>query len=188
MGGDYSGDEMVTAFKDHDVVVLSLAVVALEEVVTLAEASIKAGVRRLIGSFYGGNILDRDQDFFPINQTQWKNLQGLRQLEDRNKNWSWTAIANGMFTDPCVIRYFQSYTGAFQNETFGIYPATRSAGLLDGGGHVFTSTARNHTGLATARVLEHLGKTKNELIYIASFEKSLLEHFEVYKKAIGPQD
>jgi hypothetical protein len=77
-------------------VILSLGYPAQHRHAALADASIKAGVKRLIASVYGGN--DRNKEavqFFPILAGKAKIVAELKAAE--TPGWSWTSICCGLF-------------------------------------------------------------------------------------------
>ena len=86
------------AFRGADAVVLSLNFLSLSHHPALVEASIKAGVKRLVASTYGSNDENMiAMKYFPIAQTHHDTVMDLR-----SKNvpgWSWTSVSCGVFFD-----------------------------------------------------------------------------------------
>ena len=98
MADGYPSDEMVNVFKGQDAVVLSLSFFGKQRHTALVQASITAGIKRLIASTYGGT--DRSEEaeqFFPIAAENGKIIKELRAAE--NPGWSWTSISCGLFFD-----------------------------------------------------------------------------------------
>jgi uncharacterized protein YbjT (DUF2867 family) len=94
----YPYEEMVEVFRGQDAVILSLGYSAQHRHAALADASIKAGVKRLIASVYGGN--DRNKEavqFFPIMAGKAKIVAELKAVE--TPGWSWTSVCCGLFFD-----------------------------------------------------------------------------------------
>ena len=88
---------MVAAFQGQDAVVLSLAWEAYPYHSGIVKASIKAGVKRTIGSNYGGNPWDTAADIFPPNPRNRAVVEEFQNLE--KPGWSWTTFSCGPFTD-----------------------------------------------------------------------------------------
>jgi hypothetical protein len=91
-------------------VVLCLGFFAEHHHAALADASIKAGVKRLIASAYGGNDRSEEaQQFFPIAAGKGKIIKELREAE--TPGWSWTAICCGFFFDLYVWMLYSDLWG-----------------------------------------------------------------------------
>lgn len=89
---------MVEAFQGKDAVVLCLGFLGKPCHSALANASIKAGVKRLIASTYGGTDRSKEaEQFFPIAAEHGKILRKLKAAE--TPGWSWTSISCGLFFD-----------------------------------------------------------------------------------------
>jgi hypothetical protein len=87
---------MVDAFKGQDAVILSLAYPIAHRRAALAEASKKAGVKRLIASGWGGNNANQEaQDIFPLAAMAAKDVKALEAME--TPEWTWTSICCGLF-------------------------------------------------------------------------------------------
>ena len=89
---------MVEAFKGQDAVVLSLGFQAQPRHSALVQASIKAGVKRLIASGFGANDDNvAVQKMFPFAAQKAQQVKELKSLE--RPGWSWTSICCGLFFD-----------------------------------------------------------------------------------------
>lgn len=94
----YPDEEMVEAFKGQDAVVLSLGFQAQPRHSALVQASIKAGVKRLVASGYGANDDNAAvQKMFPFAAQKAQQVEELKGLE--RPGWSWTSICCGLFFD-----------------------------------------------------------------------------------------
>ncbi|KAI7782141.1 Isoflavone reductase-like protein [Diaporthe eres] len=155
---DFSEESLVQALKGQDAVVSMLPIMALGEQAKVAEAAIKAGVKRFIPSEYGSDSSSEDiiaaVPFFAPRKAQ---LDWLATQEDRI---SWTAIITGPFFD---------------------WTAT----LVDGGNTRFTTSNVSQIGRAKISVLEHSAETKNQLVCVESFTTTQDEVLAALQKAPG---
>ncbi|KAF4626471.1 hypothetical protein G7Y89_g11690 [Cudoniella acicularis] len=166
--------EMIEVFKGQDAVILSLGYAAEHLHASLAEASIKAGVKRLIASVWGGNDTNKEAPkIFPIAAGKAKLFRELRAME--TPGWSWTAICNGLFFDFCVtMGFFRCFD-----------PEAHTAQIWDSGNVKFSGTNMATIGLSVAKTLAKPEETANRSVYISSFECSMNDILESYKKATG---
>ena len=105
MSDGYLDKEILEAFKGQDAVVLSLGFQADHRHSALVHASIKAGVKRLVSSSYGGNDSNPEvQKMFPIAARKAQIVDELKALE--KPGWSWTAIYCGLFFDLYVFDHY----------------------------------------------------------------------------------
>jgi len=172
----YPDNEMTDAFKGQHAVVLCLGFAAEQYHASLVDSSIKAGVKHLIASAYGGNDRSREaQELFPIAAQKGKIIAELKAREQ--PGWSWTAICCGLFFDFSLSMGF-----------FGINPAEHKAIIWDSGDVKFSATNVPVIGQAVAKVLSKPEATANRSVYISSCETSMNEILEAYKKATGVTD
>ncbi|KAK6530280.1 hypothetical protein TWF694_003642 [Orbilia ellipsospora] len=173
----YPEDQVLEAFAGADAVVLSLAFVALEYHAALVDASIKAGVKRLVASTYGCNDENAAVlDLFPIAYRHHNIVNDLRSR--KAPGWSWTSISCGPFFEMCVETGF-----------FGLNAQDHTAILCDDASDFkFSTTTRATIGTAVARVLAKPEETANRNIFISSFEVTMNEVFNSMKKATGVSD
>jgi len=96
VGDEYPLDEMVNVFRGQDAVVLSIGFGPWSERShsALADASIQAGVKRLIASTFDGPASDTAQDIFPVAKSKARIVEKLKSKE--TPGWSWTAIQCGL--------------------------------------------------------------------------------------------
>lgn len=101
VSNEYPKTEMVDAFKGQDAVVLSLNWVAeFQHQKTLVDASIEAGVKRLIPSIWGGRLdIPEARDIFPLTASKSDLLEYVKFKTALHAGWSYTAVNNGLFHD-----------------------------------------------------------------------------------------
>jgi len=104
VGDDYPDEEMERVFRGQDAVVLVLGFAAEHRHSALVQASIKAGVKRVVASHYGSNIgNEAAQKIFPVAATKAAMVKELKGLE--REGWSWTTISCGVFFDLWVCPF-----------------------------------------------------------------------------------
>jgi uncharacterized protein YbjT (DUF2867 family) len=94
---DYPKSELVSAFKGHDAVILSLNFQAEQHHETMVDASIDAGVKRLVPSVFGGRHTEEVQGVFPFAKSKADILSCVEKRAAKHEDWSYTAVSNGLF-------------------------------------------------------------------------------------------
>ncbi|KAK6864084.1 NAD(P)-binding protein [Apiospora arundinis] len=160
---DYDSlDSLVAALKGQDAVVSTLASLALEKQILLAEAASKAGVKRFIPSEFGSNSV-AVQDALKREAAKAGSGDGM----------SYTLVVNGPFLDWAVR------IGWLANLK------TREIDLWDGGDRVFSTTTLASVGKAVAGVLKHPAETQNRVVYVQDAAISARDLARYVKKATG---
>jgi hypothetical protein len=95
----YPKSEFVDVFKGQDAVVLSLNYAAeFQHHNMLVDASVEAGVKRLIPSIWGGRLdLPKSREIFPLAASKGQLLDHVKSKTA--PGWSYTAVATGLFLD-----------------------------------------------------------------------------------------
>ncbi|KZL72821.1 isoflavone reductase family protein [Colletotrichum tofieldiae] len=171
---DYSPESLARVLEGQDAVVSMLPIMALEEQKKIAEAAIKAGVKRFIPSEYGSDSSSDDVvAAVPFFQPKKAHLDWLATKEDQI---SWTAIITGPFFD----------WGVKLGMT-GFDLANKAVTLIDGGKTPFTASNVAQIGRAIVSVLQHPAETKNQLVFIESFTTTQTEILAVLEKLTGQE-
>ncbi|KAK6216839.1 isoflavone reductase [Colletotrichum tabaci] len=169
---DYSAESLEKVLKGQDAVVSMLPIMALEEQTKIAEAAIKAGVKRFIPSEYGSDSLSDDViAAVPFFQPKKAHLEWLATKEAQI---SWTAIITGPFFD-----------WALKQGMTGFDLANKTVTLVDGGKTRFTTSNLAQIGRAIVSVLHHPVETKNQLVFVESFTTTQAEVLAVLEKLTG---
>ncbi|KAF5535191.1 NAD(P)-binding Rossmann-fold containing protein [Fusarium mexicanum] len=172
---EYHDDELVAAFKEHDAVVLSLSFEMLPHAKRFAQASIAAGNKWFIASTYAANLEDPDHALFPASVPHRQAVDELRELQKAQDTWAWTSISCGPWPELATAA-----------RAWNIDPVAKTAQLLDDGRNVFTCTTREQVGRTVARVLaKQPERMKNDIIYVSSFEVSMLDWLNAFKEVVG---
>ncbi|GJC85352.1 isoflavone reductase IRL [Colletotrichum liriopes] len=159
---DYSPESLARELEGQDAVVSMLPIMALEEQKKIAEAAIKAGVKRFIPSEYGSDSSPKKD-----------HLDWLATKEDQI---SWTAIITGPFFD-----------WGLKLGMTGFDLANKTVTLVDGGKTPFTASNVAQIGRAIVSVLQHPSETKNQLVFIESFTTTQTEILAVLEKLTGQE-
>ncbi|KAI8285913.1 Isoflavone reductase-like protein [Colletotrichum sp. SAR 10_98] len=169
---DFSEGSLVEALNGQDAVVSMLPIVALGEQQKVAEAAIKAGVKRFIPSEYGSDSSsDLVIEAVPFFQPKKAQLDWLTSHEE---HISWTAIITGPFFD-----------WGLELGMTGFDLNNRVATLVDGGNTRFTTSTVAQIGRAIISVLEHPSETRNQLVFVESFTTTQLEILNALQEATG---
>ncbi|KAK3305685.1 uncharacterized protein B0T15DRAFT_574978 [Chaetomium strumarium] len=114
-----SQDEILDVFKGHDAVVLSLNYMAeMQHHNMLVDASLEAGVKRLIPSIWGGRLdLPEALEIFPIAASKGALLDYVKSKALPAPGWSYTAVACGLFHDLCVLTNFYGFDAEVHTAT-----------------------------------------------------------------------
>ncbi|KAF2848805.1 isoflavone reductase family protein-like protein CipA [Plenodomus tracheiphilus IPT5] len=170
---DYeSVSSLKEAFQGQDAVVSLVAGEALGDQNKLIDAAIEAGVQRFIPSEFGSNTQDkRTREIVPIFEAK---LGTVNYLKERENKISWTSVVNGPFFDWGLKVGFLGFNGA-----------NKTATILDDGKAVFSATNLHQIGLALIKSLEKADLTKNQVVYINSFQTSQEQILDTVEKISG---
>lgn len=158
-----SHSDLVTAFKDQDVILSAVGYPAKLTEPQLIDAAIEAGVKRFIPSEYGlNNDLPAARALNPVFEAKGKVIDYLRSKE--STGLTWTSVATGMWLDWSLD----------PNIAFlGMNPKTKSATLYDQGQHTLSFTTLPWAALAIVKMLElDPQKTANRVFPVRAFETS----------------
>ncbi|KAJ4356016.1 uncharacterized protein N0V89_004042 [Didymosphaeria variabile] len=167
-----SFDSLKSAFQGQDAIVSLVASEALAAQIKLIDAAIAAGVKRYIPSEFGSNTADpRTLEAVPL----FKGKIDIQEyLKSKESEISRTTIVTGPFFDWGLKVGF-----------LGINAQTKTAALIDQGTTPFSTSNLRQIGLATVKVLEQAEETKNQYVYVSSFETSQKELLEKAEKITG---
>jgi hypothetical protein len=170
---DYSSiDSLTSAFKGQDAVVSLVGTMGFAEQQKLIDAAITAGVKRFLPSEYGSNTQnERVLAKVPIFQPKVDTVKYLKSKEDKI---SWSSVITGPFFDWCLKVGF-----------FGIDISGKTATLVDDGTTTFSTTNLATIGRAVVKVLEKSELTKNQYVFVSSFETSQKQILEGAEKITG---
>lgn len=167
-----SADALKDAFKGQDVAISLVGGTGFGEQNKLIDAAIAAGVKRFVPSEFGSDTADaRVRELVPILEGKFATVNYLKSKESVI---SWTAVANGPFFEWC-----------FQVGYYGFNLADKTVTLYDDGTAIFSTTNLHKVGLALVKALEKAEETKNQYVYISSFDTSQNELLALAEKITG---
>ncbi|KAF2267201.1 NAD(P)-binding protein [Lojkania enalia] len=180
---EYTVEELTKAFKGQDAVVVALSTtpVARDDLAfRIIDATIAAGVKRLIPSEFGANNLDpRATSLVPVYEAKGKMLQYLqKKAAASNGKLTWTSISCGSWLD-WALNPLKSGNFLF------IDVKNRKATVYDSGKAPFTITTSRNTGLAVARALLKADETENKQIFLSDFVSNSREIIASLEKQTG---
>ena len=137
-----------------DVVISTLAAVALGDQLNLVQAAYEAGVPRFIPSEFGSDTSNPANNALPVYAGKVNTANRLKELSKENPKFTYTLVYNQLFLD-------SGLKGGFI-----IHPATHSARVYDGGDSPISVTRLGTVAKATTAILDHLDETANRIVYI----------------------
>jgi uncharacterized protein YbjT (DUF2867 family) len=170
-----SVESLTSALHGVDVVISCVATLAIGSQNPLIDASVTAGVRRFIPAEFGmdsGNELCAQ---LPVCAPKVDTQKYLQEMSKSNPNFTYTAIANGLFLD----------WGLKMN--FILNMGEHSAILYNGGNVPFSTTNLTDVATAVLGVIRHQPQTANRIVYIHSALVTQNELIQ-YSKEIDGKD
>lgn len=170
---DYdSVSSLKDAFQGQDAVVSLVASAALGAQDKLIDAAIEAGVNRFIPSEFGSNTPDkRTRKIVPVFETKFSIVNYLKSKEH---DISWTSVITGAFFDMSLRDGF-----------LGFHRSKKTATIYDDGKAVFSTTNLHQVGITLIRSLEKAELTKNQFVYVNSFQTSQKEILDLVERVTG---
>lgn len=154
---DYDSlESLEAALQGQDALVSAMSFEAIHVQRNLVDAAAKAGVKRMIPSEYGNDLLNPKLAAFPIYQPKIAIRERCEQLARENPSFSWTTIHNASFLGP-------DWTLDFIVDV-----KNRKADIKDGGDVLFCATTYQDIAQAVIGILTHLEETANRPVRISS--------------------
>ncbi|OTA65790.1 NAD(P)-binding protein [Hypoxylon sp. EC38] len=173
---DYDSIESLeSALKGQDALVSAMAFEAIHMQKNLVDAAAKSGVKRMIPSEYGNDLMNPKLAAFPIYQPKIAIRQRCEQKAAENPSFSWTTIHNASFLGP-------DWTLDFIVDV-----KNRSADIKDGGDVLFCATTYDDIAQAVIGILTHLDETANRPVRISSINTTQNELVAIAKE-LGATD
>lgn len=172
---DFIEDDLVTALKGQDAVVVSVNGSLVDLQKRIANAALKAGVKRFIPADFGScdSASPVTQELVPLYKRKTEVREHLQSLaQQSNDSFSWTALVPGHFFD-------------WQLEFLHIFLKEKRADILDDGETKFSVSTLERIGEATAQILARADDdgTRNQTLYVQSFCVSQQQIIAAYEKA-----
>lgn len=168
----FAVDDLVPIFQGQDAVVVTIKGTQVDIQKRLADASVKAGVKRFIPADFGScdSSSPHAQDCVPLfaNKTELRSY--LTELANANKDFSWSSIVCGHFFD---------WDTAFLH----IWPGKRKADIVKSGDLKASYSTLGRVGEATSRILQRPTQTANRVLFVQSFCVTQVEILHAFEKA-----
>ncbi|PSN65048.1 isoflavone reductase family protein [Corynespora cassiicola Philippines] len=171
---DYTDmNSLKAAMESQDVVICMVNPAAVSEQQILIDAAIAAGVKRYFPGEFGPYT--RNEKFAEVNPYVLPvKTKVADYLLSKESQISWTGVVTGGFFDWGIETGF-----------FGFDLASKTAALIDGGTSVFTSTTLPTIAKAVVAALDHAEETKNQYVFVSSFNLSQKNILEVIERVDG---
>ncbi|KAI1773793.1 NAD(P)-binding protein [Hypoxylon cercidicola] len=173
---DYDSlESLEAALKGQDALVSAMSFEAIHVQKNLVDAAANAGVKRMIPSEYGNDLLNPKLAAFPIYQPKIAIRERCEQRAKENPSFSWTTIHNASFLGP-------DWTLDFIVDV-----KNRKADVKDGGDVFFCATTYHDIGQAVIGIFTHLEETANRPVRISSVNTTQNELIAMAKE-LGATD
>ena len=173
-------EALVDILRGQDALVLAFSGSATAQSMTLIDAAIKAGVKRVIPADYGScdSSNERTLQLVPLYKEKKKVRDYLISLEGQGEGkLSWTSLVTGHFFDYGLM------SGLLAIDVKG-----RKAKVFDSGETMFSATTLRGIGEAVKRILEleeQETATKNKLVYTQGVTTNQTELIAVLEQITG---
>lgn len=109
VGDDYPKKEMLDVFKGQDAIILSINFASeWQHHKTLIDASVEAGIKRVIAGFTPRVDVAEVRTIFPIAEMQWEMLEYAKSRVPTASGWSWTSVTRGYPHNLYVLSFYHS--------------------------------------------------------------------------------
>lgn len=173
---DFPEDQLISALQGHDALISALPGSAVEPHKNLANACIKAGIKRFIPADYG-SVDSSDSivaELVPLYKQKTAVREYLTQLSSQHPDFSWTSLVCGHFFDY-----------GLQTELLAFNVPEATAEIFDGGDVKWSASTLAQIGKAVVGVLRKPGETRNKMLYMQSFCVSQNEVLAELEKVSG---
>lgn len=174
LSDDFPIDELVPALQNQDAIVSTVYGAQVDLQKRLADAAIKADVKRFIPSDFGScdSQSKRAMELAPIYVAKSEVRDYLEKLAKENSGFSWTSLVCGHFFD-------------WDLGFFHIDLKAKSFEILDDGEVYWSTSTFAQIGKATAAILQKPEETKNRFAYIQSFRINQNQLLKAFEKTTG---
>ncbi|KAF7189447.1 Isoflavone reductase-like IRL [Pseudocercospora fuligena] len=171
---DFEVEELAGVLSGKDAVVVTIkgSETALQK--RIADACIKAGVKRFIPADFGSvdSSSSLTKELVPLYRHKTELREYLIELASKHPDFTWTSLVCGHFFD-------------WSLEFLHIWLKERKMEVLDDGEAKWSASTLSQIGEATARILQRPDVTKNRMIYVQSFLVSQNEVLASFEHATG---
>jgi len=166
----FAVDDLASVLEGQDALVVTIKGTQVDIQKRLADACIKASVKRLIPADFGScdSSSDHAQDCVPLFANKTELRAYLGDLASEHPSFTYTSLVSGHFFDwdPVFLH---------------LWPKERRAELLDAGDVKASYSTLVRVGEATARILQRPSETANKTLFVQSFcvtQQDIINSFE----------
>lgn len=169
-------DELAKLLQGQDALVVTMSGSKTAEQKHLANACVKAGVKRFIPADFGSvdSTDERALEMVPLYSEKVKVRKHLEELAAKHSGFTWTSLVCGHFFDWGLAEGFLHF-----NLQDGM------ADILDDGEVMFSTSTLPRIGEAVVKVLAKPDITANKILYIQSFCVNQFDVLEALMRAGG---
>jgi hypothetical protein len=167
-----SVESLKSAFQGQDAVLSFVGFMGLDEQRTLIDAAIGAGVKRFMPSEYGSDSTNaRLREIVPSFN---KKKTIVDYLKSKENEISWSSVVTGPFFDWGIKVGFLGFDARRKTVT-----------LIDEGKAPISVTNMPQVGRAVVKVLQKAEETKNQYVFVSSFQTTQKDILAGVEKATG---
>ncbi|KAM0724251.1 hypothetical protein Q7P37_000133 [Cladosporium fusiforme] len=166
----FAVDDLVPIFKNQDAVVVTIKGTQVDIQKRLADAALKAGVKRFIPADFGSvdSASAHAQECVPLFKNKTTVIEYLTQLAKDNESFSWSSLVCGHFFD---------WDPAFLH----VYPKEKRADIVKNLKASYSTLAQ--VGKATSRILQRPEVSENRVLFIQSFCVTQMDIVQAFERA-----
>lgn len=169
-------DQLASALAGQDALVVTMPASRVEDSARLANACVKAGVKRFIPADFGSvDSTDlRCVELVPLYEQKTKSREYAQQLAEQHPFFSWTSLVCGHFFDHGLASGLLSF-----------HVKEREATIFGDGNIRWSACTLSQVGRAVVAILQKEGATRNQMLYIQSFCTSQNEVLAILERVSG---
>ena len=173
---DFSVDAVADNLRGQDAVVVTIKGSQTDLQYKLAQACIKAGVKRFIPADFGScdSSSPMTQALVPLYKRKTELREHLMQFANENSAFTWTSLVCGHFFD-------------WNPEFLHVWVKEKRAEILDDGEAKWSASTLSRIGEATASILKNSDATENQMVYVQSFCVSQKQVVKAFERATGSE-
>ncbi|KAL7920331.1 hypothetical protein ACQKWADRAFT_328783 [Trichoderma austrokoningii] len=171
-----SKEAVQEVLQGQDALVSAISSAALDDQKTIIDAAVAARVRRFLPSEYGVDnrrTEERDMGWMVVNKI--KVNEYLDEVAAKNKWFSWTGIACGLFFDWGIQTQF----------ILGINARAKTGEIVDSGNKSWAATNTYFVGETVAAILKNPEETANKFLNVFSFKTTQNEVLKIFEEESG---
>ncbi|EED17246.1 conserved hypothetical protein [Talaromyces stipitatus ATCC 10500] len=173
VGDDYPDEGVLSAFKDQDAVISTIATASAGQQTRFIDLAIKAGVKRFVPSEFGSDTrvpsaMDILPQYFGGKQATVDYL-----ISKEKEGLTWSSFVTGPFFELAMAGFM------------GFDIPNRKATIYNDGEGSWSTTTLPSIGIALKNSLIEFEKTANRYIYVASFTVKQNEVLKALEKVTG---